>query len=147
MIILCPSNDSPWAANRKKDSLYQYWKFLYQPKERLVRQKEKLSIGGHDPGAKPLLYSFGQGKAKTEIPDTVLSNAAISDTAETGVLELAVVIPTYNEESNIAGIVERLERVLAGISHEIIFVDDDSPDGTWEAVRVIALNRRNVRVI
>jgi len=76
-----------------------------------------------------------------------LSDTVGSHAVDTGALELAVVIPTYNEESNIAGIVERLERVLAGISHEIIFVDDDSPDGTSEAVRTIALHRRNVRLI
>jgi len=112
-----------------------------------VSKREELSLGGAPVGPRPLLYNFGHGEAKTEIPDTVLSNAALSNTADTGVLELAVVIPTYNEQSNIAGIVERLERVLAGISHEIIFVDDDSPDGTSEAVRSIALNRRNVRLI
>jgi dolichol-phosphate mannosyltransferase len=72
---------------------------------------------------------------------------ALADAVDTGVLELAVVIPTYNEEANVAGIVERLERVLAGISHEVIFVDDDSPDGTSEAVRDIALRRHNVRLI
>ena len=76
-----------------------------------------------------------------------LSSAVPANMDTTGVLELAVVIPTYNEESNIAGIVDRLERVLAGTSHEIIFVDDDSPDGTSEAVRSIALERRNVRLI
>jgi dolichol-phosphate mannosyltransferase len=82
------------------------------------------------------------------VEGTSASLLALSDkVGAAGVLELAVVIPTYNEESNIAGIVERLERVLAGTCHEIIFVDDDSPDGTWEAVRTIALKRGNVRLI
>jgi dolichol-phosphate mannosyltransferase len=72
---------------------------------------------------------------------------ALADAVETGALELAVVIPTYNEKANIAAIVERVERVLAGTCHEIIFVDDDSPDGTSEAVRSIALHRHNVRLI
>ncbi len=72
---------------------------------------------------------------------------ALSSAVAAGVLELAVVIPTYNEEANVHGIVERVDRVLAGISHEIIFVDDDSPDGTAETVRKIALERRNVRII
>jgi dolichol-phosphate mannosyltransferase len=72
---------------------------------------------------------------------------ALADAVDTGVLELAVVIPTYNEEANIAGVVERLERVFAGTAYEIVFVDDDSPDGTSEVVRNIALHRRNVRLI
>ena len=62
-------------------------------------------------------------------------------------LELAVIIPTYNEKPNIPRILERLASALAGIAHEVIFVDDDSPDGTAEAVREIALHQRNVRVI
>jgi dolichol-phosphate mannosyltransferase len=84
-------------------------------------------------------------QAATEAPSASLR--ALSDAIATGVLELAVVIPTYNEQANIAGIVERLERVLAGISYEIVFVDDDSPDGTSEAVRNLALHRPNVRLI
>lgn len=72
---------------------------------------------------------------------------ALSDAVETGVLELAVIIPTYNEQANVQGIVDRLDRVLAGISHEIIFVDDDSPDGTSETVRKIAQSRRDVRIL
>jgi dolichol-phosphate mannosyltransferase len=72
---------------------------------------------------------------------------ALSKAIDSGVLELAVIIPTYNEEANIRGILERLDQVLAGVSHEIIFVDDDSPDGTSEMVRQIAMRRRDVRVI
>jgi len=47
-------------------------------------------------------------------------------------------IPTLNERDNVPLIVERLNRVLAGIAWEVIFVDDDSPDGTADAVRAIA---------
>jgi dolichol-phosphate mannosyltransferase len=75
------------------------------------------------------------------------SLGALSDAVEIGDLELAVIIPTFNEKANIAGIVERLERVLAGTYYEIIFVDDDSPDGTSEVVRNIALHRPHVRLI
>jgi dolichol-phosphate mannosyltransferase len=62
-------------------------------------------------------------------------------------LELAIVIPTYNERGNVAELVSRLDRALAGIRFEILFVDDDSPDGTAEAVRELALGRPWVRVI
>jgi dolichol-phosphate mannosyltransferase len=62
-------------------------------------------------------------------------------------LELAVVIPTYNERGNVATIIQRLSQVLSNIRHEIVVVDDDSPDGTFEAVREIARCHSNVRLI
>jgi dolichol-phosphate mannosyltransferase len=62
-------------------------------------------------------------------------------------VELAVVIPTYNERENIGELVARLEDGLAGISFEVLFVDDDSPDGTAEAVRELAVARPWVRIL
>jgi dolichol-phosphate mannosyltransferase len=61
--------------------------------------------------------------------------------------ELAVVLPTFNECGNVAPLVERLEKTLAGIRYEVIFVDDDSPDGTAAAVRRLAESHDNLRVI
>ena len=58
--------------------------------------------------------------------------------------DLTVVVPTFNERENIPLLCERLSAVLAGIAWEAIFVDDDSPDGTADAVRAIA--RRDSRV-
>jgi dolichol-phosphate mannosyltransferase len=62
-------------------------------------------------------------------------------------VELAVIIPTLNERDNVPLVVERLNRVLAGISWEVIFVDDDSPDGTADAVRDVALRQQNIRCL
>lgn len=58
--------------------------------------------------------------------------------------ELCVVVPTFNEAGNVAVLVERLAEVLDGIGWEVVFVDDDSPDGT--AARVRALGRVDDRV-
>ena len=63
---------------------------------------------------------------------------------ELAVAELAVIIPTLNEYGNVARLVERLDRVLAGVAWEAIFVDDDSTDRTREAINAIA--RRDPRV-
>ncbi|MFM9851633.1 MAG: glycosyltransferase [Sphingomonadaceae bacterium] len=62
-------------------------------------------------------------------------------------LELAVIIPTFNESKNVEPLLERLSLALAGISWEAVFVDDNSPDGTADLVRFIGITNRNVRVV
>ena len=62
-------------------------------------------------------------------------------------IELSVVVPTYNEKANIGPLVERLQIALAGIEWEVIFVDDDSPDGTADTVRQVSNTNPRVRCI
>jgi len=62
-------------------------------------------------------------------------------------IELAVVIPTYNERENVAPLLTALEIALAGIEWEAVFVDDSSPDGTAEYTRRVAATDRRVRVL
>ena len=59
-------------------------------------------------------------------------------------LDLAVVLPTYNERDNIPELIARLDLALTGLAWEALFVDDDSPDGTAEAV--LAHSRRDPRI-
>jgi len=61
--------------------------------------------------------------------------------------ELTVVIPTLNESGNIRPLLDKLEKVLAGVDWEVIFVDDDSSDGTADLVRRISQQQPNVRVL
>ncbi len=58
---------------------------------------------------------------------------------------VSVVLPTYNEVSNISQLINRISVALKDYSYEIIVVDDDSPDGTWK--KACELNDKNVRVI
>ncbi|WP_456640235.1 glycosyltransferase family 2 protein [Bradyrhizobium sp. USDA 10063] len=60
---------------------------------------------------------------------------------------LSVVVPTFKERDNVAVLYRRLETTLAGIPWEVIFVDDNSPDGTWEVVRGLARQDSRVRCI
>ena len=61
-----------------------------------------------------------------------------------GNLELAIVVPTFNEIENIVRLIDAVQAALEGHAFEIIVVDDDSPDGTADQVRKIA--QRNLRV-
>lgn len=61
--------------------------------------------------------------------------------------ELSVIVPTFNERDNVREVVSRLERSLRGKAWEVIFVDDDSPDGTAGCVREIAQQDLRVRCI
>src|SRR5262245_53619513 len=68
--------------------------------------------------------------------------------AQTGrVAELAVVVPTFKESGNVAELVKRLDAALEGVAWEVIFVDDDSPDGTTDIVKGIAASDPRVRCL
>ncbi|MDD2705725.1 MAG: polyprenol monophosphomannose synthase, partial [Acidocella sp.] len=60
---------------------------------------------------------------------------------------LTVVVPCYNERANVAPMVAALDKALTGIAWEVVFVDDDSPDGTSAAAREIARADSRVRCI
>jgi dolichol-phosphate mannosyltransferase len=62
-------------------------------------------------------------------------------------LDISLVIPTLNESANILPLLQRLDRALVGISWEVLFVDDDSKDGTATLIRTIGRDRPNVRVL
>ncbi|HVY15754.1 MAG TPA: glycosyltransferase family 2 protein [Rhodopila sp.] len=60
---------------------------------------------------------------------------------------LSVVVPCFNERPNVVPMIARLDAALAGIAWEVIYVDDNSPDGTAEEVRRIARTDPRVRCI
>jgi len=64
-----------------------------------------------------------------------------------GLLQLSVVVPTFNERDNVVALVRKLEAALQGIAWEVIFVDDNSPDGTSQVVRELARQDNRVRCI
>lgn len=60
---------------------------------------------------------------------------------------LSIVVPTFNEKANVAELVKRLDSALKNTAWEIVFVDDDSPDGTAEFVRSLSQRDGRVRCI
>jgi dolichol-phosphate mannosyltransferase len=61
--------------------------------------------------------------------------------------ELSIVVPTFNERDNIVELVQRLTAVLGDSAWEVVFVDDDSPDGTADLVRELAAVNSRVRCL
>jgi dolichol-phosphate mannosyltransferase len=62
-------------------------------------------------------------------------------------IHLSVVVPTFNESKNVQELLRRLEATLGATGWEVIFVDDDSPDGTASMVRDIARTDPRVRCL
>ena len=61
--------------------------------------------------------------------------------------EISIVVPTFSEVENIGELHARLTKVLGAESWELIFVDDDSPDGTADLARALANKDQRVRCI
>jgi dolichol-phosphate mannosyltransferase len=61
--------------------------------------------------------------------------------------ELSVIVPTLNERENILPLTEHISSALSGIAWEVIFVDDDSRDGTAAHIREVARRDRRVRCL
>jgi len=77
-------------------------------------------------------------------PDVTEARRIDAAPAIAGGPELTVIAPTFNERENVEPLIEKLAATLAGVHWEVIFVDDDSPDGTAARVREVA--RRDARV-
>jgi dolichol-phosphate mannosyltransferase len=87
--------------------------------------------------------------AKTSVTQTVpalVEQTSYSSPLSAGA-ELTVIVPTLNERDNIEPLVDKLTAALAGVAWEVIFVDDDSGDGTAEHIRSFAQVDSRVRCI
>ena len=60
---------------------------------------------------------------------------------------VSVVLPTYDERDNIGPLIQALLEHLDGTPTEIIVVDDDSPDGTWQVVQEMSANDERIELL
>lgn len=65
-------------------------------------------------------------------------------------VQLSLIVPTYNEGKNIREMIRRLTEVLDAPlrgEYELIVVDDDSPDKTWEIAQNLTAETLHLRVM
>ncbi|HEY8948251.1 MAG TPA: glycosyltransferase family 2 protein [Rhizomicrobium sp.] len=60
---------------------------------------------------------------------------------------LSVVIPTYDEAGNLLPLLRKLDSALSSVDWEVIFADDNSPDGTHALAKTLSLNDRRIRCL
>ncbi|WP_417463131.1 glycosyltransferase family 2 protein [Kordiimonas sp.] len=65
--------------------------------------------------------------------------------------DISIVAPVFNEEGNIAALIDRLAAVMdaSGLQYEVVLVDDGSSDGTWAAIeeaRALSPNLKGFRL-
>jgi len=51
---------------------------------------------------------------------------------------ISIIIPTYNERDNIIALVKRIDHALSDYDYEIVFIDDNSSDGTAEVAAALS---------
>jgi dolichol-phosphate mannosyltransferase len=64
-----------------------------------------------------------------------------------GVSVISIIIPTLNERDNVRELVACLPNTLAGHAWEVVFVDDDSSDGTLDVLRDLSRSDPRVRYL
>ncbi|NJL87303.1 MAG: glycosyltransferase [Leptolyngbyaceae cyanobacterium SM1_1_3] len=65
-------------------------------------------------------------------------------------LQLSLIVPTYNESQNVAKIIEQLTQLLDDLipgDYELVLVDDNSPDQTWQVAQALIPQYPQLRVM
>ena len=60
---------------------------------------------------------------------------------------VSIVVPTFDESQNLPRLVELLDKALSSTPWEVVFVDDNSPDGTWRVAKQLAQADPRVRCL
>ena len=87
-----------------------------------------------------LLHDAASDVAETETAPAEISRSAMS-------AELTIIVPTFNERDNVELLIARLDAALHGIAWEVLYVDDNFPDGTAAKVRELAQTDPRIRCL
>jgi dolichol-phosphate mannosyltransferase len=88
------------------------------------------------------------GGLRLRAEEAPAATASIRASAEIRVApELTIVVPTLNERENVPKLVDQIEAALSGIDWELMFVDDDSPDGTAAIAKTMGGSDARIRCI
>ena len=62
-------------------------------------------------------------------------------------MDLSIIIPVYNEEESVTELANWIETVCskAGLSFEILFIDDGSSDSSWQKIEQITKKNDSVK--
>ena len=52
---------------------------------------------------------------------------------------ISIILPAYNERKNVLLLTKAIHHELMAYNHEILIIDDDSPDGTYQAISSLNL--------
>lgn len=94
------------------------------------------------------IYAGAMDQSVGQAPQHISRTGGVVNASKGAVAcQLSVIVPTFNEHGNVAVLFARLAKTLDGISWEVIFVDDNSPDRTWQAVQDLAQRDTRVRCV
>ncbi len=90
-----------------------------------------------------------QSSQALTLPSGPLKISAQTFPRDPALIHFSLVIPTYNERHNIAKLVQQLTALLdqTTIYYELIVMDDNSPDRTWEVAESLMSNYPSLQVV
>lgn len=106
-------------------------------------QNEVISLRVAPYGVLKQIMAFNKPTQKENFQHSDLSTVEDQSSSE----KFSIIIPTYNEKKTIQQTIDRCRRALHPLDIDIIVIDDDSPDRTWEFVQNTYTHTNDVRVI
>lgn len=100
--------------------------------------------------AAPNAYSVHPYESDATAGATLTGHSETERLGRAQAIRFSLVIPTYNEGENIGTLVAQLTSLLDGFlpgEYELILVDDDSPDGTWQTAQVLSGDYPQLKVM